>query len=264
MTDKGDDISVDKELIKSGTELIKLAYTDAFQPPAKEVGKALGTVGKAVNVGLAPLRGVVWSFEKIESFIVSKVSEKLEKRGVNEEDIVTPDPDIAVPTIEALRFSKLKNEYANLLASSMDKKSLGVVHPSYTEILRQLTPDEVKILNYINNPKAVYSVKVPFITLKRMMKESGGEITLGKQFGSLANNAKLDIPHKMEKYIDNLERLGIIHIPFGTHLTQDKRYSDVLNQEYVKTHLAGENHSFDKSFFEVTALGRDFMKSCID
>lgn len=35
-------------------------YEDALQPAAKQVGKALETVGKAVNVALAPIGALVW------------------------------------------------------------------------------------------------------------------------------------------------------------------------------------------------------------
>ena len=142
-----------KELIKSATQVVELAYTDAFQPFAKEAGKALGTVGKTVNIALSPLNAVVWGYEKIEDFVTKKVSEKLEAKQVQPEDIITPDPDIAVPTIEALRYSKLKDQYANLLASSMDKNSASKVHPAFVEILKQITPDEAKMLKYLADIK---------------------------------------------------------------------------------------------------------------
>lgn len=79
-----------KQTVDSVTALTKAVpiYQDAVQPFAKETGKALGTVGKAVNVALAPISLVVWGYDKISDFLENKVAEKLEK--VPEERISTP------------------------------------------------------------------------------------------------------------------------------------------------------------------------------
>ena len=54
-----------KQTIDSVTALSKAVpiYDDAVKPLAKETGKALGTVGKAVNVALEPLAGLVWGYD---------------------------------------------------------------------------------------------------------------------------------------------------------------------------------------------------------
>lgn len=100
------DESIKKELIKAGVDLAKLVYDDAIQPLARETGQALGTVGKTVNVALAPLRGLVWSWDQIEVFVTRKITEKLEQRNVPPARIRPPNPDIAIPAIEALRYSQ--------------------------------------------------------------------------------------------------------------------------------------------------------------
>jgi hypothetical protein len=97
MSGQGDSSKAD--LIKAGVEIAKTAYGDALQPVSKEVGKALGTVGRAVNVALAPLRGLVWSFEQIEGYVIATVERKLKERKVPEERVKTPDPDVAVPAL---------------------------------------------------------------------------------------------------------------------------------------------------------------------
>lgn len=253
-----------KALIEGSTEIIKEAYEDAFKPPAKEIGKALGTIGKGVNVALAPVRGVIWGWEQIEEYIKTKVTEKLEQRGVKEEDIVTPDPDIAVPTIEAMRYTKLKNECANLLATSMLKSKAYNVHPSFVEILKQLTPDEVKVLNQL----PVNPYPHPFIYLKRVLPESKGDVKLGAHFGDLAKKSLVEYPQKMETYMNNLERLGIIEFGVGSHLTEASRYDECLSDPYVKEVLARSTETntfdYDKTFFRYTALGIDFISAVLD
>ncbi|MCG8333899.1 MAG: DUF4393 domain-containing protein, partial [Proteobacteria bacterium] len=136
------DEDIKKELVKSGVEIVKTIYGDALQPIAKETGKALGTLGKTINTALSPLRGLVWSWEQIEGFVSKTVEEKLQNRKVPKERITTPDPDVAVPALEALRYSKLRENFALLLATSMDSSVAEAAHPSFVEILKQLTSDE--------------------------------------------------------------------------------------------------------------------------
>ncbi len=119
------------ELIKAGVEVVKTAYDDALKPVASEVGKALGTLGQTVNVALAPFRGLVWSWSMIETWLSATVEKKLEERGVPNERINTPDPDVAVPAIEALRYTKLKEQYANLIATAMDSATSHKAHPAF-------------------------------------------------------------------------------------------------------------------------------------
>src|SRR5438874_638088 len=100
-------------------------YEDAIQPVAEQVGKALATVGAAVNAALLPLKGLVWGAEKFEEFLQTNVSRKLE--NVPPERIVTPPLHVAGPVLESLRYTgnepALREMYANLLAASMDSQT---------------------------------------------------------------------------------------------------------------------------------------------
>jgi hypothetical protein len=54
-------------------------YNDLAQPIAKETGKALGTIRKAINAMLTPLKGLVWGIEQIEIFMRMKLEKDLKK-----------------------------------------------------------------------------------------------------------------------------------------------------------------------------------------
>lgn len=121
---------MDPESLKAGLEISKqmlsetTLYQDALQPGAKQVGRALETVGKAVNVALAPLSAIVWGYEKICNHLEQKLEQKL--ANVPAEDIQTPKANVAVPIIEGMRNvsedENLQELYANLLANAMNKK----------------------------------------------------------------------------------------------------------------------------------------------
>jgi len=68
--------------INAVTSLVRAVpvYDDAVQPVARQTGKALETVGRAVNTALMPVKGLVWSAEQIEKWIDDRVAKKTCKR----------------------------------------------------------------------------------------------------------------------------------------------------------------------------------------
>ena len=139
-----------KDVIEATTGLVKAipVYEDAVQPAAKQVGKALETVTKAVNVALAPVSLLVWGYDKIQGFIDNSVAKKLE--NIPEERIQTPDPHVAGPALESLKYTgeneSLREMFANLIANSMDSETAKKSHPAFVDIIKSMTSDEAKIL----------------------------------------------------------------------------------------------------------------------
>jgi len=202
--------------IDSITNLAKVIpiYQDAIQPAAKEVGKVLQTVGMALNMALEPIRKKVWNASAFNEFVDEDVNNKL--KNTPPEDIVIPPLNVVGPAFEALRYAgddnNLRELYANLLASSMDKTTSAQTHPSFVEILKQLTPDEAKILNYIS-----VDGYIPFLDIY-----ANGSITLQKEYTSLykkvslldegvgfGDGVKFDNRDNLSAYINNLSRLGL-------------------------------------------------------
>lgn len=123
--------------------------TEVFPEPTQEANKALTTIGKTINLALAPLSGLIWGYDKISSWIEQKLADRL--KDVPEDNIITPPVNIAGPTIEAMRFTsddELREMYANLLAASMNKETVYQTHPRFVDIIKHLSIDEAHILNY--------------------------------------------------------------------------------------------------------------------
>ena len=103
--------------------------------------------------------------------IIKLLEKKLEK--VSPEQIETPEPYIAVPALQYISYCmdnhELRDMYANLLASSMNKFIKNDVHPGYIEIIKQLCPDEAKILKYIAE-----KINIPTISLYYGSHINGG------------------------------------------------------------------------------------------
>lgn len=250
------------ELIKASVEVVKVAYDDALKPVAQQAGKALGTLGATINVALAPLRGLVWSWDKIEEWITETVEKKLFDRGVPEERIQTPDPDIAVPVIEALRYTRLKEQYANLLATSMDSATATEAHPGFVEILKQLTPDEARIIQFLPS----WGRSVPIADVGYSLPEKG-EFIVHKHLSNIASDAGCADARRTPQLLDNLCRLGLTDVPAMRRLAELSRYDRLRADECIsklKSQLPPEaTFLFVEKMFGLTLYGEAFRKACI-
>ncbi len=241
-------------------------YEDAIQPLAQEAGKALATVGKTVNAALMPLRGLVWGMEQIEAYVQSKVSKKLE--NVPPEEIGTPDPAVAGPAIESLRFTGHKEEfaelYANLLATSMDKKTAKTAHPGFVEIIRSMSGDEAKILSFLATVKVA-----PVVDIRRDLGGEKGGITLHPYVTTIGHDSGCDHQELKGAYLRNLERLGLIDIPRGHHLTAESAYDRILGDPAVIAikealgQVDGQRADFEKYYVTISELGSLFNEACV-
>jgi hypothetical protein len=241
-------------------------YKDAVQPAAKELGKSLHTVARAVNVALLPLKGIVWSFEKIESLFIPKVEERL--KDVPPEDIITPKPNVAGPAIEALRYvgdeESLSDMYANLLASAMDKKTAAIAHPAFVEIIKQLTPDEAKLMTMFLKPEPF-----PIASVRAEMTDHSGGVTLAYNLSLFGARANLEIEDLVPSYLDNLERLGLIDLKTESSYTGAGMYDELEQSEGMESWKVYVEKMPDRTFrivrgrVQLTNLGAQFGGACV-
>src|SRR5690606_2793946 len=90
-------------------------YKDGLQPAVRELGRSLETVAKTINVALLPLSPLIWGVEKIrDKFINWDLANKL--KDVSPENIQTPDPHVAGPLLEAVRFTGENDELRGMFA----------------------------------------------------------------------------------------------------------------------------------------------------
>lgn len=242
------------DAVKGVVEAVPI-YQDALQPAAKEIGTALQTITKAIHVALAPISALVWGYEKIRDYLNETLTEKL--KNVPPERIVTPSPSVAGPTVEALRFAahepSLRELYANLLATSMNFETAHNAHPAFVDIIKQLTPDEARIMQCL----ALRSV-IPFIHGYIYMRQVpvtpfGNRVRIGVEYlSSLPKEAPLVYPDLMPTYVGNLERLALVDFAKPSSSQQDKCDWEPLKEEVRKRFFATivENWEGDRKDFE--------------
>jgi len=260
-----DEVRDTSEVVKGIVEAVPI-YEDLLQPAMKELGKGLHTLSKTIHIALAPVSALVWSFEQIKAYILPALEERL--KNIPRERIIPPDPTVAGPALEALRFAGHKEElrklYANLLATSMDSKTAAEAHPSFVDILKQLTPDEAKIIPYFST-----IIPIPIITLRGVDEKTGHFNEYLKNFSIVGEKAKCQFPELTSSYLENLDRLGLIEITYATYSVDRNAYEPLLDHPYVKKvseqieKIYLKKVDVKKGIASLTTYGQQFINTCV-
>ena len=263
----------EKEMLDLTTEvakeIAKNVYDDAGKPVAKPTGELVGLIPRAIKAALSPLEK--WILQR--EYNVSETKKLLEEKLQNTppELIESPEPHIAVPAMQYISYcmdnEELREMYANLLANSMNKVVKNGVHPGFVEIIKQLSPDEAKILKYIRT-----HTTIPTVTL-RYENDDGSGIDIIKNFSDIGEKSGCEIPQDIAKYFDNLVRLGLIISADGlSSLTDKVQYAPLKNHRWITPYATTEKanlksftkYNFNESFVEITAYGRSFCSICLE
>ena len=119
------------------------------------------------------------------------------------------------------------------------------VHPSYAQLVVQLTSDEVKLLNFLIK-------KGQFICESTSCVDTWGQLdrSVADQFKDFCIWGELDLPELSATYYENLVRLRIIREDNLTHQDLDC-LSDSSGEKLVS-----------KEIVSFTDYGINFMKVC--
>lgn len=249
-------------------ECAKEVYEDVGRPVAKPTGEILSLLPRAIKAALAPVEK--WVLQR--EYNIKETRKLLEDKLQNilPEQIESPEPYVAVPALQSISYcmnnDELRNMYANLLANSMIKTIKNGVHPGFVEIIKQLCPDEAKILK-------CFSIRKTFPTITLRLDNKDGEgFTLYDKFSSVGEIANCEKPYDVNKYFDNLIRLGLLKSssPLST-LTDKSLYEPLKNNSYVQSmlnsavikHTGVLKNSFIEGYISLTDYGISFCKVCI-
>lgn len=247
--------------IGQAIETIPELYQDGLQPTVQETGKIIARIPRAINAAFSGLDK--WILNKEFSIEETKKLLTAKFKNVTPEKIVEPEPYVAIPAIQAISYSmnskELRNLYANLLAKSMNSDTKDFVHPSFVEIIKQMSPNDANIF------KIMYeSEYTPLIDLSIVSCEGG--------HGYYAYNISWITSYSYDTVrdsIDNLLRLGLIEIPYGMRYVDDKIYDMIRNtvhyKELKEKLLAFNIGHIDEGtkYLKCTGLSSSFYKICV-
>ena len=257
---------------------IKEAYNDLLHPAAAAFGQTLSYPFRAVNLLLSPFQKWLIQGEARLEEMSRLVSEEL--KNVPLEKLTEPDPYVAVPAMQAFSYSmdcdELKKMYAKLLAKSIHIDEKDKVHPSYVEIIKQMSPLDAKSLEFVYKEKSVPMCNIRWQKKSpRLWEESPKcrHLMFGNDcyvhFFWVAEDGYSD--QEITVSFENLERLSLIKIKEGSHL--DPKYYQGFNEcdlvsffeELVKSRPEHNEREIAliPGFCRLTAFGKNFAEICL-
>lgn len=260
-------------LPESSGEALQEAYQDTIKPIASPLSQTLGLIPRAIRAKLLPCEKWILNCEYELEETKRLLEHRLEK--CQPEQIVSPEPYVAVPALQGISYSidseDLRKMYANLLAKSMYEPTKESVHPAFVEMIKQMSPHDAKLL------KLIYEADhLPIINLIAKIDHYTEKMKLHTGFTTLK-----EVPHFTQwteiDYLDqltslgNLERLGLIKIDTDHVLTDDDLYLPVRNTPLYKEIKEGLQKEYpDKIIDEIRGiiqknqLGYSFYTICIN
>lgn len=261
----------DNEIIECAKEIpqniVNEAYQDACKPVLKNTGDLVSLIPRTIRAVLQPLEKWVLKKEYNLAKTEKLLQQKLEK--ISLEQIVPPEAHIAVPAIQYISYcidnNELRNMYANLLAKSMNSVVKNKVHPAFIEIIKQLCPDEAKIMKELYKKQAVATLTV------RKEKDNREGANIISNFSNIGYIAGCEYPLEVTKYFDNLIRLGLLNKVSNASLTDKKLYKKLENSKFIKDLISsfdrkkeGMSTKYIWNYMVITEFGENFCFICLD
>lgn len=257
---------VEKAIEQSGG-VIEKAYDDLAHPTAKSVGNTLSLLPRTVGVWLGKWEKWVINGEESIRRTAQAVEEKASK--IPEDKLTEPEPYVAIPAVQQLSYcydsEELRELYANLLVSSMNIDTKYYVHPSFVDMIKQLSPMDAKALEAMKQRQSA----LPIVTVRLNFKES-------KTFNELLVDYSIDLfplfndTRILNASLQNLDRLGIIKIRYDQVVKPDERYNVFYEDavcKYLVDSFGGKENTditFSKGLIELTEFGKAFCQSCCE
>jgi len=267
---------VEQVIDQSGTVLEK-TYDDLIHPTAKSVGNTLSLIPRTVGVWLSKWEKWIINGEESIRLTAQAVQEKAAK--IPEEKLTEPEPYVAIPVVQQLSYcydsEELREMYANLLVSSMNVDKKYSVHPAFVDIIKQLTPDEAKLLKYISQTKE-NSIPIVDVVL-HISGIKNGIVTIVQSYSNVYKDV-LEAVENYQVYVENLIRLNLCNIP-GTYFLNTELYDEIMSDpqlpdkeiiDSLSRPISTEDNNatirkeIKKRSLDMTAFGKSFTACCIE
>lgn len=254
------------ELLKTAVQspkILREIYGDLAKPGVQQAGKALGTIIGLGNTALWPIsllneRTNIALKQNLENY-------RVKMESVPEEEVCEVAPEVGVPIAEKLAYvtnKELSEMYAELLAKASQTQKSGVAHPSFANIINNMSPDEAKLLKAIQGMRGI-----PFVSVRLKWKGKNEWSTIVPVLLDQALVSGLHYPHNAPAYLSNLEGLGILDIRTDIFMVGDELYESIeieATKTYSKLTEFYDERELDlnRGKIEITALGSLFLQAC--
>lgn len=184
-----------------------------------------------------------------------------EVNEIPEENIKEPQLSVIGPALEASKYyyeePELRDMFAKLVASSMDDRKN--IHPCFIEIIKQLSPNDAKMLTLFER-----KLEIPIVKTKEYQTENSNvfinlsdTLYVSAEFPDIETNCLS---------LTSLDRVSLIKLNYSEWFSEDSLYDEIktligINQ--INKQIGWEKHVIKPGIAQLTPLGKAFISVCL-
>lgn len=257
------------------TEPIKQVTEKVVIPPTAEASKG---ITKLLSVVTTFIDNATYKYIANSEMKKKKFLEELSQKynSIPEESLKEPNINILGNVMDSLKYNLdedyLVEMYTNILISDMDSRTKNKCHVCFVEILKQLSKNDLEVLNRIYMMK--HTSSIPFGKLnivdsnnKPLKYEIHNPVYIAK-----IDNYIIDNYNVFSKSIENLNRLGLIEINYTKYFTDKSIYDSLIQKVLpictsILNDLRRDNPEAtigcEKAVLAISNLGYDLTQICL-
>lgn len=141
-------------------------------------------------------------------------------------------------------------------------------HPAFVEIIRQMTPDEARLMDLL-----AFKQAFPMITYGRKLNilnyANDVDTEILRHFSLLPYEANCAYPDSFPSYLNNLCRLGIVEVKETFFLAGEHLYEPLEEHPRIKALISADllhgigRPAIRREALLVTDLGQQFCNACV-
>lgn len=186
--------------------------------------------------------------------------------SINESDLQPPPMSVVGPALEASKYyieeEELREMFANIIANSMNSTKSSNVHHAFVEIIKQITPEEARLIKLFQS-----KTDFPIVQYKKVDKKNQGF----HLFKTNVFNGYLDdivTGDENATAVTNFQRLGLVTISYEENYTNIdiyKIYKDTTFFKECEKVIDSEQYSMvlGEGIMRLTPLGEKFITVCL-
>ncbi len=243
--------------------LLNEIYGDLAKPGVRQAGKALDTV---IGLGNTLLWPIAWTNERSRIYLERNLESYRDRLSqIPEEKIIPVPPELGVPIAE--KFAYVADEtiaelYISLLAKASVSDLASQAHPSFVNVINNLSPDEARFLGVYANTN-----DLPFLMAKWSDKTNHKYRIAEDLIVSKNTYELLTFPANTPAYVSNLAGLGLVNIRHDMWLPDSPIYNEIEVEWKGKpglqsTQFPNTELEFQKGVISITHFGKLFFQAC--
>lgn len=236
---KTEDASINVNANLDATEALNKvtdSTLDAINPPVKKgsdiITNLLSFISETIDTGLYIYKENL-GYHKTKCH--AKIKAKIDQ--IPKENLATPDIGIIGETLENLKYNLDKDYlielYSNIIAKDVDNRTKNNVHPTFISIIKDLSYNDIKLLEAIYKYQNNDHIIIPIISLeiesenKNMDKTFKNERYFIELKDYIYNETEFSIS------LENLVKLNLISIDFQQRQKNEDIYENLKNKANI-------------------------------